>query len=161
MSRIDELFTKALELSESERVIFLAALTDEERLQVEALLAADASVEGKHGEFLKPIGSPAPELEPTFINAQPEEPEHPSQVGPFKILQPIGKGGMGAVYMAEQTEPVKRRVALKVIKTDTPTKEILARFEAERQALAMMDHQNIAKVLDLSLIHISEPTRPY
>ena len=158
MSRIDELFTKALELSESERVIFLAALTDEERLQVEALLAADASVEGKHGEFLKPIGSPAPELEPTFINAQPEEPEHPSQVGPFKILQPIGKGGMGAVYMAEQTEPVKRRVALKVIKTDTPTKEILARFEAERQALAMMDHQNIAKVLDAG---ITDDGRPY
>ncbi len=66
-------------------------------------------------------------------------------IGPYKILQPIGKGGMGQVFMAEQTDPVKRRVALKIIKTDTPTKEILARFEAERQALAMMDHQNIAK----------------
>ena len=80
------------------------------------------------------------------------------RIGPYKILQPIGKGGMGAVYMAEQTEPVKRRVALKVIKTDTPTKQILGRFEAERQALAMMDHQNIAKVLDAG---ITEEGRPY
>ena len=80
------------------------------------------------------------------------------RIGPYKILQPIGKGGMGQVFMAEQTEPVKRRVALKVIKTDTPSKEILARFEAERQALAMMDHQNIAKVLDAG---ITDDGRPY
>lgn len=79
-------------------------------------------------------------------------------IGPYKILQPIGHGGMGQVFMAEQTHPVKRRVALKIIKTDTPTKEILARFEAERQALALMDHQNIAKVLDAG---ITEDGRPY
>ena len=69
-------------------------------------------------------------------------------IGPYKILQPIAEGGMGLVYMAEQQKPVKRRVALKVIKAEVPSKNVLARFEAERQALAMMDHQNIAKVLD-------------
>ncbi|MFK7819140.1 MAG: serine/threonine protein kinase, partial [Planctomycetaceae bacterium] len=81
-----------------------------------------------------------------------------NRVGPYKILQPIGRGGMGQVFMAEQSEPVRRRVALKVIKTDTPTKEILARFEAERQALAMMDHHNIARVLDAG---VTDDGRPY
>jgi serine/threonine protein kinase len=66
----------------------------------------------------------------------------------FKLLQQIGEGGMGTVYMAEQTRPVSRRVALKVIKPGMDSKAIVARFEAERQALAMMDHPNIAKVLD-------------
>lgn len=88
----------------------------------------------------------------------PRADEFPHSIGPFKILQPIGRGGMGQVYMAEQQQPLRRRVALKVIKTDTPTKEILGRFEAERQALAMMDHQNIAKVLDAG---ITEDGRPY
>ncbi|MEM9825178.1 MAG: serine/threonine-protein kinase [Planctomycetota bacterium] len=83
--------------------------------------------------------------------------DHPVQIGPYKILQPIGEGGMGQVFMAEQTTPVKRRVALKIIKNDTPSKEILARFEAERQALAMMDHQNIAKVLDAALTDEGRP----
>ena len=68
--------------------------------------------------------------------------------GPYKLLQRIGEGGMGAVYMAEQTEPVRRQVALKVIKAGMDTAQVIARFEAERQALALMDHPNIAKVLD-------------
>lgn len=70
------------------------------------------------------------------------------QVGPYKLLQQIGEGGMGVVFMAEQTEPVRRRVALKIIKPGMDTREVIARFEAERQALAIMDHPNIAKVLD-------------
>ena len=70
------------------------------------------------------------------------------QIGPYKLLQQIGEGGMGSVWMAEQEEPVRRRVALKLIRADMGSKETIARFEAERQALAMMDHQNIAKVLD-------------
>ncbi len=69
-------------------------------------------------------------------------------IGPYKLLQEIGEGGMGVVYMAEQTEPVKRRVALKVIKPGMDSRRVVARFEAERQALALMDHPNIAKVLD-------------
>jgi len=70
------------------------------------------------------------------------------RIGPYKLIQPIGLGGMGAVWMAEQSEPVKRRVALKLIKNWGRSKETLARFEAERQALAMMNHPNIARILD-------------
>ena len=69
-------------------------------------------------------------------------------IGPYKLLQLIGEGGMGAVYMAEQEKPVRRRVALKIIKPGTDTGQVIARFEAERQALALMDHPHIAKVLD-------------
>ena len=71
-----------------------------------------------------------------------------SRVGPYKLLQQIGEGGMGTVFMAEQQEPVRRMVALKVIKPGMDTRQVIARFEAERQALALMDHPNIAKVLD-------------
>src|SRR2546426_1900932 len=76
----------------------------------------------------------------------------------YKLLQQIGEGGCGTVYMAEQTEPVRRRVALKVIKLGMDTKQVIARFEAERQALALMDHPNIAKVLDAGA---TEAGRPY
>ncbi len=69
-------------------------------------------------------------------------------VGPYKLLQEIGQGGFGSVWMAEQSKPISRKVALKVIKMGMDTREVIARFEAERQALAMMDHPNIAKVLD-------------
>jgi serine/threonine protein kinase len=76
----------------------------------------------------------------------------------YKLLEKIGEGGCGVVYVAEQTEPVRRRVALKVIKLGMDTKEVVARFEAERQALAMMDHPNIAKVLDAGA---TDTGRPY
>jgi WD40 repeat protein/serine/threonine protein kinase len=71
-----------------------------------------------------------------------------SQIGPYKLLQEIGEGGMGVVYMAEQNEPVKRRVAIKIIKPGMDSRQVIARFEVERQALSLMDHPNIAKVLD-------------
>jgi serine/threonine protein kinase len=71
-----------------------------------------------------------------------------SVIGPYRLLEHLGQGGMGVVYMAEQTEPVRRRVALKIIKPGMDSEQVIARFEAERQALAMMDHPNIAKVLD-------------
>lgn len=83
---------------------------------------------------------------------------HPDRIGPFKILQVLGEGGMGIVYEAEQTAPVRRRVALKIIKVGMDTKEVVARFEAERQALAVMDHPNIAKVLDAGA---TDTGRPY
>ncbi|MBL8823670.1 MAG: serine/threonine protein kinase [Planctomycetia bacterium] len=69
-------------------------------------------------------------------------------IGPYKLLQQIGEGGMGVVYMAEQTKPVQRKVALKIIKPGMDSRQVIARFEAERQALAMMDHVNIARVID-------------
>src|SRR4030095_2935767 len=80
------------------------------------------------------------------------------RIGRYKLLQKIGEGGCGVVYMAEQVEPVRRRVALKVIKLGMDTKSVIARFEAERQALAMMDHPNIAKVFDGGA---TETGRPY
>jgi serine/threonine protein kinase/WD40 repeat protein len=81
-----------------------------------------------------------------------------SKIGRYKLLQKIGEGGCGAVYMAEQEEPVRRRVALKIIKLGMDTKSVIARFEAERQALALMDHPNIAKVHDAGA---TETGRPY
>jgi serine/threonine protein kinase len=69
-------------------------------------------------------------------------------IGPYKLLELIGEGGMGAVWMAEQREPMQRKVALKILKAGMDTRQVLARFEAERQALALMDHPNIARVLD-------------
>ena len=79
-------------------------------------------------------------------------------IGRYKLLQEIGEGGMGVVYMAEQREPVRRKVALKIIKPGMDTREVIARFEAERQALALMDHPNIAHVLDAGA---TESGRPY
>jgi serine/threonine protein kinase len=80
-----------------------------------------------------------------------------TRIGPYKILQKIGEGGCGVVYMAEQEKPVRRRVALKIIKLGMDTKSVIARFEAERQALAMMSHPNIARVLDVGATEIGRP----
>src|SRR5262245_27146663 len=90
----------------------------------------------------------------------PEPPgEKPGdQIGPYKLLQKLGEGGMGTVWEAERAEPVRLAVALKVIKLGMDTKQVIARFEAERQALAIMDHPNIAKVLDAGA---TETGRPY
>ena len=86
-------------------------------------------------------------------------------IGSYKLLQQIGEGGMGTVFLAEQTEPVQRKVALKLIKSGMDSKQVLARFEAERQALALMDHPNIAKVLDAGTTSGEpggvSPGRPY
>ena len=81
-----------------------------------------------------------------------------STIGPYKLLEPIGEGGMGTVYMADQAKPVRRRVAIKLIKPGMDSKQVIARFDAERQALAMMDHPNIAKVFDAGT---TESGRPY
>src|SRR5256885_3944445 len=78
-------------------------------------------------------------------------------IGPYKILEKLGEGGFGIVYVAEQREAVKRRVALKVIKLGMDTRQVIARFEAERQALAIMDHPNIAKVLDAGATQAGRP----
>src|SRR5438552_4218316 len=90
---------------------------------------------------------------------EPPVTERPGTViGAYKLLQQLGEGGMGTVFMAEQTHPVQRKVALKVIKAGLDSRQIIARFEAERQALAMMDHVNIARVLDAGA---TEAGRPY
>src|SRR5258706_7974290 len=99
----------------------------------------------------------------TIEGTQPEfrpRPEHkdPESIGPYRILERIGEGGMGLVYKAEQRTPVRRVVALKVIKLGMDTSEVVARFEAERQALALMGHPNAAKVFEAG---ITEQGRPY
>jgi non-specific serine/threonine protein kinase/serine/threonine-protein kinase len=80
-----------------------------------------------------------------------------SHIGRYKLLERIGEGGFGTVYVAEQAQPVRRRVALKIIKLGMDTKQVIARFEAERQALAMMDHPNIARVFDAGATDTGRP----
>ena len=84
--------------------------------------------------------------------------ERGSQIGPYKLLQKLGEGGMGTVYAAEQEHPIRRRVALKIIKAGMDSRQVVARFEQERQALTMMDHPNIARVLDAGT---TDAGRPY
>src|SRR6266404_1794400 len=101
-----------------------------------------------------PTAEPAPDI--SEVGPPTEKPG--SRIGRYKLLQKIGEGGCGVVYMAEQEEPVRRRIALKVIKLGMDTKSVIARFEAERQALALMDHPNIAHVFDAGA---TEHGRPY
>ena len=97
--------------------------------------------------------SPGPE-----VRADKGASEQPGdRIGPYKLLECIGEGGCGVVYMAEQAEPIRRRVALKVIKLGMDTRDVIARFEAERQALALMDHPNSAKVLDAGATGTGRP----
>ncbi|MCH7925379.1 MAG: serine/threonine protein kinase, partial [Planctomycetes bacterium] len=90
--------------------------------------------------------------------AQPRQAPLPESIGPYKILERIGEGGMGIVYLAEQSKPLRRRVALKVIKPGMDSKVVIARFEAERQALALMDHPGVARVFDAGT---TDQGRPY
>lgn len=121
---------------------------DELVARVQSLLEAYE----EHESFLE---SPATASSPTID--QPVIERAGDSIGPYKLLQQIGEGGMGVVYMAEQTEPVERRVALKIIKPGMDTRQVIARFEAERQALAMMDHPNIARVLDAGTTETGRP----
>jgi len=106
-----------------------------------------------HREAGSFLDAPAPELDRTLD--QPDHERPGTQIGPYKLLQQIGEGGMGVVFMAEQTDPVQRKVALKVIKPGMDSRQVIGRFEAERQALSMMDHVNIARVLDAGTIGLS------
>ena len=146
------IFTVAIERDPAERPAFLdeACGADQElRQRVEKLIGLHENA----GDFLE---QPAAGAGPTF-DQRPLE-RLGTEIGPYKLLQQIGEGGMGTVFMAEQTQPVQRRVALKIIKAGMDTRQVIARFEAERQALAMMDHVNIARVLDAGT---TEQGRPY
>jgi eukaryotic-like serine/threonine-protein kinase len=146
---LDSIFCAAIEIGAAEgRAAFLAEACGgdpELHRRVEKLVGAHFQA----GSFLEGP-TPGQEVTAGFRPSGADEPqtEAGSVVGQYKLLEPIGEGGMGTVYMAEQTHPVRRKVALKVIKPGMDTKQVIARFEAERQALAMMDHPNIAKVLD-------------
>ena len=136
-------FTEALRLPAAERGDYLgrACAGDEDlRQRVEVLLKLHDRV----GDFLEQPSTGRGEG-----RAEVEAGEKPGdRIGRYKLLQQIGEGGCGVVFMAEQEEPVRRRVALKVVKPGMDTKSVIARFEAERQALALMDHPNIAHVFD-------------
>jgi WD40 repeat protein/serine/threonine protein kinase len=151
----ETLFEGALKCrTPAERATYLdqaCAEQPELRQKLEELLAAHDS----SGDFLEGGAAAARPAVPLDLASE----ETPGTViGRYKLLQKIGEGGMGVVYMAEQTEPVRRKVALKIIKLGMDTRQVVARFEAERQALAMMDHSNIAKVLDAGA---TEAGRPY
>src|SRR2546430_2578190 len=153
-ARAIEIFTEAVQLPLGERGDFLdrACAGDEDlRHKIEALLKSNDRV----GAFLDEPPSAIIEEGRAKANAG-EKPG--DRVDRYKLLEQIGEGGCGVVFMAEQKEPVRRRVALKIIKPGMDTKSVIARFEAERQALAMMDHPNIAKILDGG---VTETGRPY
>jgi serine/threonine protein kinase/tetratricopeptide (TPR) repeat protein len=150
-SRIEPIFYAALQMqTPDELAAYLhdACQEDESlRKRVEALLNARP----KLGSFLQ--GQAA---EMVITSVLPLETPG-TQIGPYKLLQQIGEGGMGVVWMAEQLEPVCRRVALKVIKPGMDSRQVIARFESERQALAMMDHPSIARVLDAGTTQAGRP----
>jgi serine/threonine protein kinase len=154
MSPAEAIFFAAAALPTSERATYLARVCagqDDLRQRVEQMLAAQPLV----GSFLEPparagdgTSAHVPNLPETEDHGDPTARVGAILAGKYKLIEEIGEGGMGSVYMAQQTEPVKRAVAVKVIKAGMDSKAVLARFEAERQALAMMDHPNIARVLD-------------
>src|SRR5207245_1921429 len=147
----ESIFMEALRKQTPEgRAAFLdqACADAELRRSVELLLRAH----DKAGHFLQGVPQAGPTID------QPNRERLGTVIGPYKLLQQIGEGGMGTVFMAEQTQPVQRKVALKVIKAGMDSGQVIARFEAERQALAMMDHVNIARVLDAGA---TESGRPY
>jgi serine/threonine protein kinase/WD40 repeat protein len=148
------IFDRALEItSDAKRTAYLdAACADapDLRREIDALLAAHAEA----GSFLQ---SPVAGLDATRVQKAKDR-LLGTQIGLYKLLQQVGEGGMGVVYMAEQEHPVRRRVALKIIKPGMDSAQVIARFEAERQALAIMDHPNIAKVLDAGT---TDSGRPY
>src|SRR5262245_28029182 len=153
VQRIDEVFWEAAQLPPGEqRDGYLARACGDDpalRQHVERLLHVQPKVEG----FLeRPF--PGPGQLPTLEKPLAEAPG--TLIGPYKLLEQIGEGGMGTVFMAEQTAPVQRKVALKIIKPGMDSRQVLARFEAERQALALMDHPHIAKVLDAGTTGASE-----
>jgi WD40 repeat protein/serine/threonine protein kinase len=150
----EELFDRALALPVAERTAFL----ERECAGDENLLAAVSSLLRVHGDAKSFMKAPAPEVGETvaIFASRPEE-KTGDRIGRYKLLQQIGEGGCGIVYMAEQEEPVRRRVALKIIKLGMDTKTVIARFEAERQAVAMMEHPNIAKVLDAGATDTGRP----
>jgi serine/threonine protein kinase/tetratricopeptide (TPR) repeat protein len=154
MTTSEEIFERAIRLpTPQERAAYVRGACGDNhglREQVQSLIEAHEEV----GRFMPTDPGEAGITVPDCPLLDAEG----TRVGRYKLLQRIGEGGMGIVYMAEQEEPVRRRVALKIIKLGMDTKQVVARFEAERQALALMDHPNIAKVLDGGA---TETGRPY
>ena len=159
-NRAKEIFLEALNHTNDVTAFIAGACGSDEdlRQRVEALLDAN----NEAGDFL-PASSPEVSMDADDFVEMTQQLDGSSrktsnQIGPYKLLEEIGEGGMGTVWVAEQSKPIKRKVALKLIKAGMDSKQVLARFEAERQALAMMDHPNIARVVDAGM---TEQGRPY
>ncbi|HJZ90628.1 MAG TPA: serine/threonine-protein kinase, partial [Gemmataceae bacterium] len=156
---LDTVFCEAVEIADADaRAAYLARAcgTDARlRQRLEALIAAHFQA----GSFLDRPAEALAAAAPLAPGHDPSDAQEPgSVIGPYTLVEKVGEGGMGAVYVADQSTPVKRRVALKVIKPGMDTREVVARFEAERQALALMDHPNIAAVFDAGT---TDQGRPY
>jgi serine/threonine protein kinase len=154
--KVETLFKRALKFTPAERGAFLAGACGEDdqlRLETEEMLRANA---GPAADLPEASGENITVTDEGLFQEEQESVD--SQLGRYKLLERLGEGGFGEVWLAEQKEPVRRKVALKIIKLGMDTKQVIARFEAERQALAMMDHPNIAKVLDAGA---TEQGRPY
>ena len=148
------LFFQALKQPPGQLAAFLDGVCGENsrlRAQVEALLLDH----DKAGAFLSGITERLPAL-PTGPGPFQAE-QTGDRIGPYKLMEQLGEGGFDVVWVAEQDAPVRRRVALKILKPGMDTKEVMARFEQERQALAMMDHPHIAKVLDAGATALGRP----
>ena len=154
--RVERLVRMALEFEPSDRAAFLESLPDgpELREEVEALVASYEQGETAAGRTAEsPVVESGGTLSDGAVTVDRLEFRNGdrvlgSRIGPYRIVREIGSGGMGIVYEAEQEEPVRRKVALKLIKWGMDTKQVIARFESERQALALMDHPYIARVFD-------------
>jgi len=155
--REEEIFDAARELAANERAAYLVDMCGQDadlRKRIEGMLEADAAA----GEFFKTHDAQSPTVILADANLSPSIEKAGDRIGRYKLLQQIGEGGMGLVYMAEQDQPVRRSVALKIIKLGMDTRQVVARFEAERQALEMMNHPHIAKVFDAGA---TDSGRPY
>ncbi len=153
--RLRHLFDRALDLQSSARTKFLDEKCGDDALLKQRLIAMLSAAESE--QFLSaPTGAVPIDIARSPFAAANESPG--SQIGPYKLLERIGEGGFGSVFLAEQEKPVARKVALKIIKLGMDTRQVVARFEQERQALAMMDHPNIARVIDAGA---TDTGRPY
>src|SRR3954462_2601335 len=156
---LDTIFCAAVEFaSPGDRAAYLAAACGDDgdlRRQAERLVDAHF----RAGSFLE---DPAQGAGDTAALAPPTPTPTPADLsgatlGPYHLLEPLGEGGMGTVWLARQTEPIQRTVAVKLVKAGMDSSQVLARFEAERQALALMDHPNIAKVHDAGTLPDGRP----
>ncbi len=156
-ARLKEILASALNLPEAERPAYVASACSGDpalREEVDRILAGDPARHAVlRSEGLGDLLGRALPTETPLAEAKPLE-----RIGPYRIVEPLGEGGMGAVYLAEQEEPIRRRVALKLVKAGLDTRSVLARFESERQALAVMDHPHIARIFDAGA---TERGRPY
>ena len=160
-SSVESLIARLLALTTAERAVALErALFEDPALRdrlpeiMAALAAAEISLHAKSSGRLSPksvVGLFESALEIPSAEACG------TRIGPYKLLEEIGEGGFGVVWMAEQEAPIRRRVALKIVKVGMDTREVIARFEAERQALAMMEHPNIARVYDAGATETGRP----